>query len=1241
MRNGATFLNLVRNMKHVLFSVMVMAGLVGVASAQNTFHNIGIYQVPPQVKPDDANFFNDSGAAFIVTNPPNPLTLQSQSFTTSDTLNYTNLGIIIAIPGFDFEYFPAVPPPPQFGVPFNSMAANFVNTANGINGGLIECSGNAPFGGLGFALVPSKIIVSATNIVDSGTMEMDNSGLIDLSGHNLDLRRGQFSMTTGLGQNPINILDWGSGGFNTNSGSGLGLSWDPFDQLTPTTASSAVFLSTPNFAIEQMILTNSTAYFQNINGEDNGAGTVVYRGIFLQDFSPPNVTKNVYFDSSIVGGGAFHIEWVGTTPDPVTGLLSTNHFYLSDVPADRRSTNFSIAIPPVTPQNFGNFTLTESTTPLLFGPSPPSFVNFWPVGVSNDFSYINVQPTQSAITNGLLTGGSVTNVPGRVRLSSSQTMNLANTRITGPNYLLLSAPVAFQGNSNSVISSPFADLNLGVTNGSLTISNLLNPNVPGWTGITNAPSAVFGSPMGGIQAWSASFLFTATNALGATITNDVRILLVNSALQPTGPAYQQDVRLHTGNNLVISDQLNIYRNFSSDAQVLTITTNGPGGFSQVGQLNLLSPDIFWSTSLPNLQFLTNNGFILSQNLVNFAGNMSNPNSNPNNATPYQAFVNHGSITNQGTFILANYFEDTGIIQENGFGSINVKTIPAIVNNGLLGAPSGSISIDCDSLMISNEVALAGQGLILTAPCFVSDGYLFGNEFGHITNSTLPNIVTNGNIWSVAGGVRIIGTPATGDLLGTTITNIAVNGLDSLNIWPGEDRGNSPSGFANNLALGRMIFNANGNSSQFTFATTTGNNALYVDSIEFQGTVTNFSTNGDFPAIVIQPGMKIYYAQATMNGASIAEKLNGKNGGGFLWVSNYAGVYSSTNIPYPDGNTYIFNQALAISPDIASGGPDGSTSIANINNPFPIPINELFDIVNIGPVPCDTVVNNPPGNPNPTNSTDSLPPGVLRFPSAEQPSSASGSNSVVFATAMGSYYGLFYETNGVDPLSSGSFTAKLTTKGGFTAKLQLGAGVYSFSKQLDTNGHFAGPITSKGLASLTVDLQLVNNDQLIGTVAGNGWSAQLMADLAPFTSRSPAPWAGNSTLLLPSNDENSTAAAGDAFGTVSVSKSGAVQWSGTMPDGTKVTQNSALSKDGVWPVYSSLFGGSGSFIGWMQFTNGNTNIEGSAVWTIPPGKSGLYPNGLTNQLDAVGSGVSGSVGFGPSAQTILSGGGLNP
>src|SRR4029077_19067924 len=158
-------------------------------------------------------------------------------------------------------------------------------------------------------------------------------------------------------------------------------------------------------------------------------------------------------------------------------------------------------------------------------------------------------------------------------------------------------------------------------------------------------------------------------------------------------------------------------------------------------------------------------------------------------------------------------------------------------------------------------------------------------------------------------------------LGTTITNIAINNFASPNVWPGTDSGPVPDGFGDNLAVGRMILNAD-STSVFNFIPAAGNNAIYVDSIELQNNTTNTDGNGNPLSIAIQPGMKVYYAEAIENGVSIAEKLNGKfggantNGGQFFWVTNYAGVYSSTNIQYPDGNTYIFNHALAISPDIS-------------------------------------------------------------------------------------------------------------------------------------------------------------------------------------------------------------------------------------------------------------------------------------------------------------------------------------
>jgi hypothetical protein len=1212
-------------------------------------------------------------------------------FTTWDTLNYTNKGNLMCIPGFDFEYFQSDPPLPQPGVPFSTMAGTFANIASspaggGPAGGNIFCTnifGGAsqfsPLAGPNPLALPglATLKVNATNIIDSGLVSMDNTGLIDFRGQNLDLRRGNFSLQGGLGVAGYLILDWGSGGFGTNT-----TSWSPDTQLSPTTASSPAFFSTSGnfFNFEQMILTNSKSYFQSLNpgGLNPPAGAnVVWRAVFIQDSSPSNVTNHVYFNNSFfIGNGEFTIEWVGTYPDPVTGALNTNYLYLNDVPVNRRSTNFSFGLPPDTQsQAFGEFTITESAVrqPLGF-PTPQSFT-FPPTStndiVTNDFGYISAEPSTFVVTNEVF-GGSVTNVPGRIQLSSSQTMQLANTRISTPNYLLLSAPVDFRGNSNSVISSAFADLNLGVTGQSFTISNLLNPRIPEWTGVTNAPSAIYppsgfippiitsppSQPMSGLQVWSGSYLITQSNLTGGIFTNDVRIVLINSAVSPVGPTEQQDVKLHTGNDLVISDELDIFRSFSSDAQTLTLTTNGHGAFSLSGVLNLLSSDIFWSSSLTNLQFLTNWGAIDTQNQTFFAGNMFSPESDFNLATPYQAFINHGIITNQGTFIRTGVFENSGVIADEPGGSVDIAASSgAVATNGQFLAPGGYVSISADSLIASNGIIDAGGGpLTLNIGCSLSDGYIFGNQFAEPTNSMFPHVVTNGNIWITAGGISIPSMPQTGtaDLLGTTITNLALQpNFVSPNIWPAADRGvdqnGVPQGFGDDLAVGRMIFNAD-STSQFDFMPAAGNNAVYIDRIEFQGNTTNTDGNGNPLSIAIQPGMNIYYAEAVENGVSIAEKLNGKfggantNGGHFFWVSNYAGVYSSTNILYPDGNKYIFNHALAISPDINSGGPDGTqvtnTFLVNSQNPFPIPTNIFYPISISGPLPCAPVGGLNAGGPG-TNSSGSIRKilGQLTLP-PETPASVGGHSNtpVVFSLAAGSYNGLFYDTNTVRPSSSGYFSATVTPKGGFSAKLQLGSQAYSFSGAFDNSGAAAVNVSGKGLPTLSVNLQLVGNDSIIGSVSGGSWLAQLQADRAAFSSKIGTASAGKETLLLQTDDQIATTATGEGFGTANISTSGGVQWTATLPDGVKITQKTALSKTGVWPVYASLYGGNGVFIGWMQCTN-QIDVLGSAIWEMPAGAGGLYSGGLTNQMDVSGSRLRGSIPASAHYAAVLSGAGL--
>src|SRR6201999_216884 len=138
----------------------------------------------------------------------------------------------------------------------------------------------------------------------------------------LNLDRSQIQMfnsaaSFGGGSFGINVLDSGAGFFGDTNHTG----WQPGLQLTPTQATSDLFSTTLfPFPDAQMFLNTPTVYFENLNPTTNTDGTIVWRGVYLQDFSPPNVTKSVFFGGSDVDNqrGTFHIEWAGSYRDPVS-----------------------------------------------------------------------------------------------------------------------------------------------------------------------------------------------------------------------------------------------------------------------------------------------------------------------------------------------------------------------------------------------------------------------------------------------------------------------------------------------------------------------------------------------------------------------------------------------------------------------------------------------------------------------------------------------------------------------------------------------------------------------------------------------------------------------------------------------------------------------------------------------------------------------------------------------------------
>jgi hypothetical protein len=226
----------------------------------------------------------------------------------------------------------------------------------------------------------------------------------------------------------------------------------------------------------------------------------------------------------------------------------------------------------------------------------------------------------------------------------------------------------------------------------------------------------------------------------------------------------------------------------------------------------------------------------------------------------------------------------------------------------------------------------------------------------------------------------------------------------------------------------------------------------------------------------------------------------------------------------------------------------------------------------------------------------------------------------FIPIVGVYQGLFSDTN-VAQQSSGFFSSSLTRGGLLTGKLRPGTNRYSFSAQLNPYGAWSNTLASRGLAPLSVQLQLdLTNATLSGQISNGVWTAQLLANRAVYSQAHHAPQAGKYTLLIPGAEESEEQPGGDGFGTVTVGPAGGITFGASLPDGTKVSQSTFVSAQGQWPLYSPPSSVKGSLFGWLTFTNLATNdIDGLVSWIkLPQSSAKFYPAGFTNQTGVIAS-----------------------
>jgi plastocyanin len=215
---------------------------------------------------------------------------------------------------------------------------------------------------------------------------------------------------------------------------------------------------------------------------------------------------------------------------------------------------------------------------------------------------------------------------------------------------------------------------------------------------------------------------------------------------------------------------------------------------------------------------------------------------------------------------------------------------------------------------------------------------------------------------------------------------------------------------------------------------------------------------------------------------------------------------------------------------------------------------------------------------------------------------------------GTYTGLFWDTNNLSSATSGYFSATLDDNGVIAGQVK-NAGVSTvFSTTLRADGSASLELKRRNLGTLVLTLQvdLPGLEMLTGAVGdvNNTFNAQLTACRTGFdASHKATNYAGYYTWAMPGAATN--APAGYSYGTAAVAAAGDVRLILFLSDRTITTASGSLSAYGQMPLYVSLYGGKGSLLAWLSFTN-STSIHSTngAYWLKDTVASGSYANGFT-------------------------------
>lgn len=443
----------------------------------------------------------------------------------------------------------------------------------------------------------------------------------------------------------------------------------------------------------------------------------------------------------------------------------------------------------------------------------------------------------------------LTNTAGRVEITADS-LDLTLASIRAENLITISAN-NITGHAGMQLDAPNINLELLSTD-TLIISNFypstvrrLNGEISVWSGVwqvaqsvTNMEPATYDPFLNGFRSWFGSH----------TINYTYHMTIVDHNISTNQFVTAQRLRLLSTNvvlvdPIVINDLFVIDGGFSGDTAFTFSPTNSTNVLEFTDNVGNITGGNF-----PNLDNFTNNGTILSPQQFNLGFDRD---------ARYSNIVNNGTIQAGAALFRSHWFDNTDTLSATN-GSLFIEAQTNRLRGGSLSAAL-SARLTGDDLSATNTTIDAESVYIDVKKRVTDEGAT--------------------NDWTVSRGFTLISNPIKGDLLGTTLRSVASTNFNNVHIWNAEDFGDDSAGYTNNVALGKLVLDAEPG-GRFFFNGVGAGSAMYVDTIELHNYATNFES-----AVSVASNIKLYFAHLVdSNNVSLAEKFADAHGDRVTWVS---------------------------------------------------------------------------------------------------------------------------------------------------------------------------------------------------------------------------------------------------------------------------------------------------------------------------------------------------------------------